>query len=122
MDGDFSKHNLDLTVKPDQTPGLCVNEANNNCCSCFKEQDSDSECYKVKCFHNGIDGICIGKNDPYPDGYIKTDVRCEEKGDCRCWIQCKDVWPEKKCKKFAKKGKCNQVEFAKVCCATCQNY
>ena len=76
VDGDFSKHNLDMTVKHDQTPGLCVNEANENCCSCFKEQDSDFGCNKMRCFHNGLDGICVGKNDPYPHGYMKTDVRC----------------------------------------------
>ena len=122
VDGDFSKYNLDMTVKHDQTPGLCVNEANENCCSCFKEQDSDYGCNKMRCFHNGLYGICVGKNDPYPHGYMNTNIRCEEKGDCHCWIPCKDIWSEKKCKKSAKKGKCNQAEVAQVCCGTCQNY
>ena len=122
VDGDLSKYDLDLTVEPDQTSGLCNNDVNDNCCSCFKKQDSESSCYKVKCYQNGLDGICIGKNDPYPVGYKKTDVRCEEKGECRCWIPCKDVWSEKKCKKYAKKGKCNQSSVAENCCATCQSY
>ena len=53
MDGDFSKYDLDMTVKPDPTPGLCSNNVNENCCSCFKKHDSDSGCHKVKCYHQG---------------------------------------------------------------------
>ena len=111
-----------MTVKPNPTPGLCSNSVNDHCCSCFKKQDSDSGCYKVKCYHKGLEGICIGKNDPYPIGYSRTDVKCEEKGDCRCWIPCKDIWSSKKCKKEAKKGKCNKEEVAANCCDTCQAY
>ena len=76
----------------------------------------------MRCYHGGLEGICVGQNDPHPIGYIKTDQRCEEKGDCRCFIPCKDKWPEKKCKKYAKKGICKQVEIAKNCCATCSDY
>jgi len=122
VDGDFSKYDLDMTVKPNPTPGLCSNNVNDHCCSCFKKQDSDSGCYKVKCYHKGLEGICIGKNDPYPIGYTRTEVKCEEKGNCRCWIPCKDIWSAKKCKKEAKKGKCGKEEVAANCCATCQAY
>ena len=122
VDGDFSKYDLDMTVKPNPTPGLCSNNVNDHCCSCFKKQDSDSGCYKVKCYHKGLEGICIGKNDPYPIGYTRTEAKCEEKGDCRCWIPCKDIWSAKKCKKEAKKGKCNKEEIAANCCDTCQAY
>ena len=111
-----------MTVKPNPTPGLCSNNVNDHCCSCFKKQDLDSGCYKVKCYHKGLEGICIGKNDPYPAGYSRTEVKCEEKGDCRCWIPCKDIWSAKKCKKEAKKGKCNKEEIAANCCDTCQAY
>ena len=64
MDGDFSKYDLDMTVKPDPTPGLCSNNVNDNCCSCFKRQDSDSGCYKVKCYHQGkaIKSNCLNNS------------------------------------------------------------
>merc|ERR1711976_559292 len=122
VDGDLSKYDIDFGVKPDQTPGLCTNNVNDNCCSCFKKQDTDSGCYKMRCFVGKVEGICVGPNDPYPSGYTKTDQRCEEKGDCRCWIPCKDIWKKKKCKKYAKNGRCKEATTAANCCATCKNY
>ena len=122
VDGDLSKYDIDFEVKPDQTPGLCTNNVNDNCCSCFKKKDTDSGCYKMRCFVGKVEGICVGPNDPYPFGYQKTDQRCEEKGDCRCFIPCKDIWKKKKCKKYAKNGKCKEATTAANCCATCKNY
>ena len=115
----MTKYDLDFTVKPDETLGLCTNHVNDNCCSCFKKQDSDTGCFKMKCYNKGLEGTCIGKNGPDPAGYIETSLRCDEKGECLCWIPCKDVWSEKKCKKFAKKGKCVDSSVADNCCATC---
>jgi len=122
VDGDLSKYDLDFDVNPDQTPGLCTNDVNENCCSCFKKQDSDSGCYKVRCYVGKVEGICVGSNDPYPLEYIKTDQRCEEKGDCQCFIPCRDIWKQKKCRNYARKGKCEEAITAAKCCATCKNY
>jgi len=122
VDGDLSKYDIDFEVKPDQTPGLCTNNVNDNCCSCFKKQDYDSGCYKMRCFVGKVEGICVGPNDLYPYGYKETDQRCEEKGNCRCFIPCKDIWKKRKCKKYAKKGKCTEATTAANCCATCKNY
>ena len=121
VDGDLTKYDLDLTVKPDETPGLCTNDINENCCSCFKKKDSDSGgCFKMKCFHKGMEGTCVGKNDPYPAGYKETSLNCDEMGECLCWIPCKDVWSEKKCKKMKNKGLCTTTaSVADNCCATC---
>ena len=123
VDGDFSKYDVDMTVKPDTTPGLCFNDVNDNCCSCFKKQDPNSGCYKARCNIKGKgsqEGICIGKYDPDPVGYTKTEVKCYQKGDCHCWIPCKNIWSEEKCTKKADKGKCNEEEIAANCCDTCQ--
>ena len=122
VDGDLSQYDIDFDVKPDNDPSLCSNDANENCCTCFKRQDTDSGCNKMGCIVGKDEGICVGTNDPIPNGYMRTDQRCEEKGDCVCFIPCKDVWRKKKCKKHAKKGKCKEPETAKNCCATCKNY
>jgi len=61
IDGAVANHDLDLSVEPDNALGLCTNNVNDNCCSCFKSTTVDSGCYKTSCFVNGIDGICIGK-------------------------------------------------------------
>jgi len=122
IEGDLSKHDIDFDVKPDQTPGLCTNDVNDNCCTCFKKQDTASDCYKMRCSVGKVDGICIGPNDPSPNGFKRTDQRCDEKGDCRCYIPCKDTWSASKCKKNARKGKCKEAATAEKCCETCLDY
>ena len=43
-DGGVANHDLDLTVQPDNTPGLCVNDVNKDCCSCYKRATDDYKC------------------------------------------------------------------------------
>ena len=61
VDGGLAKYDLDLTFEPDNTPGLCTNNFNENCCSCFKKKSTDPGCFKLPCIANGIDGYCIGE-------------------------------------------------------------
>ena len=144
VDGGPAKYDLDLTVQPDNTPGLCKNDVNDNCCTCFKKATEDPGCYKIPCQAYGenpngsytVNGYCIGTNDPIPIGYNITDVKCDEEGKCRCWIPmappttttspppttttpCEDIWSAKKCKK--NKNKCHKPSVAENCCKFCSN-
>ena len=121
VDGGVANHNVDRTVQPDNTPGLCSNDVNDNCCSCYKKVTKDPDCYRIPCIYNGLDGFCVGGNDPKPtNGYIETSVKCEEEGKCTCWIPCKDVWKTNKCKKNCKnKNKCHTPDCVQNCCSTC---
>ena len=61
IDGAVANHNVDLSVEPDNSPELCSNNLNENCCSCFKSAPVvDSQFYKRSCFANGLEGVCIG--------------------------------------------------------------
>ena len=73
VDGGPAKYDLDLTVQPDNTPGLCKNDVNDNCCTCFKKATEDPGCYKIPCQAYGenpngsyaVNGYCIGTNAVY---------------------------------------------------------
>ena len=121
VDGGVAKHDLDKTVQPDNTPGLCTNDVNSNCCTCYKKSPMDPGCFKIPCFYNGLDGFCVGRNDPKPtNGFIETSMKCDEEGQCTCWIPCKDTWKSNKCKKNCqKKNKCHTPDCIENCCSTC---
>ena len=109
VEDDLTQFNLDLTARQDPVPGLCRNDLNEDCCSCFKKHNEDhgSPCYRLACEAEGEPGICIGQDDPLPnpDEYKQTDVRCNEEGDCLCWIKkkpCEDV----KCRFNGTEGQC----------------
>ena len=43
VSGGVANHNLDLTVEPDNSPDLCSNTVNKDCCSCFKSANGGTE-------------------------------------------------------------------------------
>ena len=45
--------------------------------------------YNLKCLQTPYP---LGLNDNIPNGYIKADQNCDEKGDCQCFIPCKNIW------------------------------
>ena len=62
IDGAVANHNVDLSIQPDNSPGLCTNNLNDNCCSCFKSiPQVDSPFYRKPCSAKELDGVCIGR-------------------------------------------------------------
>ena len=43
VSGGVANHNLDLAVEPDNSPDLCSNTVNKDCCSCFKSANGGTE-------------------------------------------------------------------------------
>ena len=66
VDGGLAKHEIDLNVLPDNTPGLCTNDVNEDCCTCFKKASVASDCHKKPCQAEGLKGFCVGRSDPAP--------------------------------------------------------
>ena len=49
VSGGVANHDLDLTVEPNNSPKLCNNAVNRDCCSCFKSAYGGTETLARTC-------------------------------------------------------------------------
>ena len=50
VSGGVANYDLDLTVEPDNSPELCNNTINRDCCSCFKSAYGGNETLARACY------------------------------------------------------------------------
>ena len=91
VSGGVANHNLDLTVEPDNSPDLCSNTINKDCCSCFK----------------------------IANGGTETTTPTAPPTTTTLGPPCEDKWPEKKCKKCNEKKCKKDKKCQKNCKKTC---
>ena len=105
--GDFT---TTTTEAPTTTPGCGLPVyANDEYCD---DENNNAEC-------NWDGGACCSNTSSGWDAYCSACQCLDPNAGTIAPVTCEDEWPEKKCLKKKKKGKCNKVWVAGSCKKTC---